>query len=160
MQVDFNEASLIEFDLRLFQSFHVGVWLTAHSHQDLLVHLLRSRSLRALEADAYALLLLCHLHHFRVEHHGVTDLFHALRQDRDQVAVHTGKESRHHFHDGNLGSQRGIHSAELEPDIPTSHHQHGLGNVGESERGGGIENPRAILRQPGDGRRPRYPDRS
>ncbi len=89
------------------------------------------------------------------EHHLRERLLDALGQRLHQVAVGAGQQPGRHLDDRHLGAERGVDRAELQADVAAADDQQRLGDLGQIERPGRVEHPRAVDRQPGDARRVR-----
>jgi len=79
-----------------------------------------------------------------VEQDSIEQLFEALVQRENEIAVGAGKQAGEHFDDRDARAQRGVNRAEFKADVPAADDQQATGNIIEIESAGGIHHARSI----------------
>ena len=67
-----------------------------------------------------------------------------LLPDLDQIAIRAGHQAVEHFHDVDARAQGRIHRGHFQADNAAADHQQPLGNAGQGQRAGGIDDARII----------------
>ena len=97
-----DESALADFDLSLFQAGDFGVGLASDRNQNFVEELFAFFYFGAVEGDADSVGFFFHGGDGRVEQDGIENLFHALMQGKNEIAICSGQEAGEHLDDRDL----------------------------------------------------------